>query len=787
MPKPLETAPANEPSDYVVYNESDGPFWNCEKDAVANIRYSETGVGSAEQCPSKTLIELFDQAVAKRGNKVVIRTENLPPLAPGQEPPAALPRNQWKSWTFKQYRTVVHNVAKAFMDLGLEQHDTVSVFGFNAPEWFFAALGAIHAGGKVAGIYPSDTAEQVQFKAFHSDTAVAVVENKLCFDKFKSVVEDLPYLKAIVCWAYDGGSDITREDGSVVNVLTFSDLVALGKTVEQGALEDRIAKIEPGMCAALIYTSGTTGRPKAVMISHDNLVFESASVLPYSGAVGKSNEEERLISYLPLSHVAGMMVDIICPILMSATMKGWCSVNFARPYDLKRGTLGQRLGAVEPTFFLGVPRVWEKIAEKLKAVGAQTTGLKKKLSTTAKKKGLEHQLALQLGGSGKSPSYGPLGIYKKLLGLIKGKLGLSKCKFAFAGAAPMTRETLMYFGALGININEVYGMSECTGATTWSFDDAHEWSTVGFELPGSEVRVFRVAEDGTKTECPRTDNILHASEEEQGEICFRGRHIMMGYLANPKLGDDHVAEIEEKNAATIDSEGWLHSGDKGAISTRGMVKITGRYKELIIGAGGENVAPVPIEDAIKARMPFVSNAMMVGDRRKFMAVLLTLKTQGATGELPGTSALDGPAKEYGETIEDACNNEALIEEITQQLKEIGDDGDVTPSNAARIQKFTILPLDFSVATDELTATLKLKRSVVADKYDDIIEAFYESKSVFVPYSTVGSYDVKGEADAEPQGSFKAAGNLDLAAEDDDEDESEDFAHDEEDNRAEVLA
>jgi len=624
-------------------------------------------------------------------------------------------------------------------------------------------MGAIFAGGKAAGIYPSDTADQVQFKSFHSDASIAFVENELCYAKFKQVIDDLPYLKAIVCWACEAGDDITRSDGTVVKTLNFPDLVRMGNEVPERELDDRIAAIRPGHACALIYTSGTTGRPKAVMISHDNLVFESSTVLPISG-VGTTKTEERIISYLPLSHVAGMMVDIISPIVITGSLKGWMSSNFARSYDLKVGTLGQRLNTIEPTFFLGVPRVWEKIAEKLQAIGATTTGLKKKLSTTAKKKGLAAVSDLQLGGSGKTPFM--YGVYSVLLKKIKERLGLSKCKFAFAGAAPMTREILSYFGSLGIIINEVYGMSECTGAASWSINEAFQWGTVGFELPGVEVKCFKV-EGGKKTECPRTNNILHPDEKEQGEICFRGRNIMIGYMSNPKLGSDHVDEIDGKNADAIDADGWLHSGDKGAISKKGMIRITGRYKELIIGAGGENIAPVPIEDNIKKLCPYVSNVMMYGDQKKFNVCVLTLKTVGATGEAPGTDKLDGEAKQYGKTIADAVANPKCIADITKAIKDTGNDGDVTPSNAAKIQKFTILPTDFSVQTEELTATLKLKRSVVAEKYQDIIDAMYESSETFVPMTVVGvEYNNKGKEEDVRPGSFKANSPLDLVDDDD---------------------
>merc|ERR1719215_83981 len=497
------------------------------------------------------------------------------------------------------------------------------------------------------------------------------------------------------------------------------------------------------------------------MISHDNLNFEAMSVLQYVPDVGMTKgEEERLISYLPLSHVAGMMVDIICPLIITAYKPGSMSSNFARAYDLKKGSLGDRLRMIEPTIFLGVPRVWEKIAEKLQAIGAQTKGIKKKLSTKAKAKGLTYQTNMLIGGNGKKPSL--FGIFGKLLMVIKKKLGLSKCKFAFAGAAPMTGELLSYFGSLGINVNEVYGMSESSGATTWSNDICHQWKTVGYELPGVEVKCFKIDANGKKTEVPRAKNVFQPTETEQGEICFRGRHVMMGYMANPKLGDEHVETINQKNEEAIDEEGWLHSGDKGAISWQGMVRITGRYKELIIGAGGENIAPVPIEDNMKKLCPFISNIMMYGDKKKFNVCLISIKCRGATGELPGSTETEGEARQYGATISECAANPAFIKAVTDALKATGNDGDVTPSNAAKVQKWSLLPIDFSVATDELTATLKLKRSVVADKYQDILDAMYEHNDVFVPYTVIGkSYDgVRSRADSR-KGSFRADEPLDM--------------------------
>ena len=222
-----------------------------------------------------------------------------------------------------------------------------------------------------------------------------------------------------------------------------------------------------------------------------------------------------------------------------------------------------RLQSVQPTMFIGVPRVWEKVAEKVKAVGATITGVKKSISTWGKGVGLTHQQNKQLGGSGEYPWFwgAANGIVGK--GVAK-KLGLDCCKFGFTGAAPISKDTLEYFGSLGLNVNEVYGMSECTGAVTWSVDAAHVWGSCGYPLPGQELKILN--EDGT--ECPPAKDLFNPTEEEQGEICYRGRNIMAGYMANKDHGKEHVDLINSKLAAAIDKDGWLHSGDKGCIDER---------------------------------------------------------------------------------------------------------------------------------------------------------------------------------------------------------------------------
>lgn len=734
---PLQAA--KEPSKDEVSVYSGGPFWSEKPDSEAIIRYAAKGPASKDHAAAITVVELLTVAARRRPHDEALLQEPpaLVQLIEGKKVPPPLPRDMWRSWTWAQYLTDVRKAARAMLSLGFAQHDACTIFGFNSPEWMIGCLAAMFAGGKASGVYPSDTAEQFQYKCHHSQSSIVLLESIDHLKIVEKVIQDLPYLKAVAIW---GGAPKVETIGQV-KVLGWEEFIARSDRVKDSELDARIGLIRPGHACSLIYTSGTTGQPKAVMVTHDNLVFE-ARITMGEGAehIGsKPTDKERIISYLPLSHVAGQMLDVMCPIAVTALRPGVSSVFFARPYDLKLGSLGERLRVVKPTVFLGVPRVWEKIAEKMKAVGAKVKGTKKKIATWARSKGLAYQENMQLGGSGQKPSnYGLAD--KLILSKIKAALGMDEMKFGLTGAAPITKDTLEYFGALGININEVYGMSECTGASTWSTDAAHIWGTVGYALLGMEVKIFRQTSAGKK-ECPRAKDLNNVPDECQGEICMRGRHIMLGYMANPELGEEHVEEIRKKNAEAIDDEGWLHSGDMGTKTVTGMVKITGRYKELIIGAGGENIAPVPIEDEVKKLAKgVVSNIQMIGDKRKFNVALLTLSCKGATGERAGTVDLDGPAATLIpglKTISDAAQNKEFISFLEKVVKEVNKNGAVCPSNAARIQRFTILPVDFSVEGDELTATLKLKRSVVEKKYAKAIDAMYEGDegggSMFVPF------------------------------------------------------
>jgi len=561
----------------------------------------------------------------------------------------------------------------------------------------------------------------------HSGAAVAVVQDEKKLDLFIKLKDQLPKLAAVVVWTYDEEADYNKgviEKGGL-KVMSWAQLLKLGTADDDKVVDDRMEGQQPGECCAYIYTSGTTGNPKAVMISHDNIVYEAGNAVKEIPFI--SPDGERIISYLPLSHVAGMMVDIVCPLLIRSSH---CTVCFARSYDLKIGTIGDRLRAIRPTVFIGVPRVWEKIMEKMQATIAANppTGLAAMMGRNGKAINLEYQQGNQLGGTGTKGWFHFVG---DMVGSkVRGLLGLDACNYAFTGAAPIKVETLEYFGALGININEVYGMSECTGATTWSTDEHHIWGSCGWAMQGTQVTI---RDEITNEEC---------AVGEDGEVCFRGRHIMLGYMANPDLGQEHVDEIKKKNAEAIDKNGWLHSGDKGKKEANGMCYITGRYKELIIGAGGENVAPVPVEDGVKANCAAISNIMMVGDKRKFNIALITLKVEGATGDLPGGDVLTSAATAVdpdSKTIADASKpDSAMVKAIEAAIMKTNKDPACCPMPPAKIQKFTILPADFSVETDDFTPTFKLKRSVVDAKHAAFIDTMYDDgcKTNYVPYQQI---------------------------------------------------
>ncbi|CAL8248139.1 unnamed protein product [Merluccius merluccius] len=638
-------------------------LWTSSRDQAVRLRVEGSGPGSEAPLTVHQMLQ-----------ETAERFADHPALAFKRD-------GRWATVTWRQHYQQCRAAAKSFLKLGLERYHGVGILGFNSPEWFIADVGCILAGGLATGIYTTNSAEACQYVAANCEANVLVVENHKQLVKILQVKDQLPHLKAIVQYK-------DELEQKLPNLYTWAEFMKLGDEVSDEELDAVIGTLRANECCTLIYTSGTTGNPKGVMLSHDNLVWTAT-------AAGVMTElkygEEVVVSYLPLSHVAAQVNDIWICVKFAAT------TYFADP-DALKGSLGTTLREARPTAFLGVPRVWEKMQEKMKAAGAKASPLRMKVAAWAKSVGLQYNYSAM-----NKEHQVPWGfmlsnnlVFKK----VRLALGLDRCRNCFTGAAPIAKETLEYFMSLNLPLLELYGMSESSGPHTVSLPGDYHIMSCGKVLKGCKTKLDKPDKDGN------------------GEVCFWGRHVFMGYL-----------NMADKTAEAVDQEGWLHSGDLGKHDSNNYLFITGRIKELIITAGGENIPPVPIEDALKAEAAIISNAMLLGDKLKFLSILLTLKCEVDDNGEP-TDDLNGEALAYCQghgvaatkVSEIIANKEPAIYQAIQEAVERVNA--TSTSNAQRIQKWVILDRDFSVSGGELGPTMKLKRMEVTRLYQEKINELY---------------------------------------------------------------
>ncbi|XP_050515520.1 very long-chain-fatty-acid--CoA ligase bubblegum [Diabrotica virgifera virgifera] len=588
---------------------------------------------------------------------------------------------KWETVNFKQYLENVRTTAKAFLHLGLKPNHSVCILGFNSPEWFYSDLAAIFAGGIAVGVYTTNSAEACYFCAENSKANIIVVEDQKQLDKILEVRSRLPELKAIV--QYSG--EPTHPD-----VISWKRLMEIGAQQTDDALNNALKQVAINRCCTLVYTSGTVGNPKGVMLSHDNLTWDALVITERMGL--SAGGEEVLISYLPLSHVAAQVVDIYITITVAA------AVYFADK-DALKGTLINTMQEVRPTKFLGVPRVYEKIFEKMMQIAAKSGALRKFISGWAKKQALQHHVDTMNGLQ--SNSWGYMFAKNVLFSKVKQALGLSRCTFFASAAAPLAPDVKRYFHSIDIPVMDCFGMSEASGGHCLGIEGATNFDTIGMTMPGMKTKLFN-------------------EENGQGELCMYGRHVFMGYLNEPG-----------KTTEALDEEGWLHSGDLGRIDDKQLVYITGRLKELLVTAGGENIPPVAIEQQVKSELPFISNAFLIGDKRKFLTILVTLKTEvdpetgiprdNLTSEVKyWLRSIGCPAETVKEVLA-AGPDKRVLDELLKGIERVNKQA---TSNAQTIKKISVLPADFSIPTGELGPTMKVKRRIVEQKYKDIIERMY---------------------------------------------------------------
>jgi long-subunit acyl-CoA synthetase (AMP-forming) len=590
---------------------------------------------------AETILDVFERTAREHGDRPAMKVKR---------------DGHWETTSWREFHEQALLAARGLLHLGVEPRQGVAIMGFNRPEWFLADIAAIAAGAFPAGIYTTNAPEQCQYIADHAEAAVAVVENARYLEVFLALRSQLPRLKAIVVMNGEAPGE-NGEEG----IWSWRQLLEIGAQVPEADLRSRIAAQKPEDLCTLIYTSGTTGPPKAVALSHHNVIWTTRQVVDTYGV----NADDQFLSYLPLSHIAEQVVSFHGPMAV-----GGCTW-FAESLE----KLGENLKEARPQFFFAVPRVWEKMQAAIQAAGAQNSGLKKKIAAWARGVGAEAGRAVQEGRP--KPLLYPFA-RQLVFSKVRERLGLDRARICATSTAPISVDTMEFFQSLDIPIMEVYGMSECTGPSTFSTPDRYRFGRVGFPIPGTEIKIA-----------------------EDGEVLMRGPHIFLGYYKN-----------EAATREAVDEEGWLHSGDIGELGEDGLLRITDRKKELLITSGGKNIGPQILEGKLK-QIRAVSQAVVLGDRRNYLAALLTLDPAQAPAE---AAAAGSPARE----LADIAVCPVFRARLEKQVEQVN----ATLARYETIKRFVILPQELSIEGGELTPTMKLKRRVIYDKYAREIEGLY---------------------------------------------------------------
>ena len=569
----------------------------------------------------------------------------------------------WRTLSWWEYRDQVADVALGLRALGVGHGDFVALMLANRPEHVIADGGAMHAAATPVSIYNTLTSEQIAYIASDCGAKVAVVENRDFATRLEQVKADLPALEHVVL--VEDAADYDGREWA----LSWEELISRGRAARAEQPEDFPAawrELSPDDPATLIYTSGTTGPPKGVVITHHNVLWELASVERFIDLP----THLRGISYLPLAHVAERAFSHYLHLQKAG------SVYFA-PDPAEAIEVVQ---AARPQAFLAVPRVWEKIQSRLLAtVEAEPNERKRGIALAAFRAGREAVRCEQAG----RPV--PLGLrlrrllFERLVyAKIRERLGLDQCEIAISGAAPLAPDLIEFFAGLGLPIHEAYGMTETTAVTNANRPGRLRIGTVGEAIPGVEV-----------------------SLADDGEVLARGGNIMAGYYND-----------EDATLAAVDEEGWLHTGDLGAIDADGYLSITGRKKEILITAGGKNLSPNNIEAAIKQH-PLIGQVCALGDQRRFVSALIVLDAESA----PEWAARNGI--DYSDIASFAAD-----ERVVAEVQRAVDQANERLAQVEQVKRFAILPQEWTPESEELTPTMKLRRSVIHAKYADLIDELY---------------------------------------------------------------
>jgi long-chain acyl-CoA synthetase len=565
-----------------------------------------------------------------------------------------------KTYTWAQYAQTARRVARGLISLGHQPGECVAILGQNRPEWVICQMGIVMAGGVLAPIYVTNTPKQAGYIVTHSRAQIAIAGDAALLEAYRQATDSGDMQAShLVCMDALPDEDVTNLEA----------LMQAGDAPEHGAaLEERLAALRPDGVHLLIYTSGTTGVPKGVQVTHTMQNAVSSALIARFPVI--TEVEYRVVSYLPLCHVAEQVFTNTLALALGGRVD-FCS-------DIKQ--IRAHLVETRPTVFLAVPRVWEKFETALRTNLRTGGALKQRIAAWA----LATELACFDEQLRRGVPYQPLRrrlAARLVTDTVKQKLGLDALVVAASGAAPIGISTMRFFASLGISIYEAYGMSETYAVVSVTPPEQPRFGTVGPVLDGMALKIA-----------------------EDGEILARGPNMTPAYLHMP-----------EETAALYDEDGWLRTGDLGSIDEDGFLRITGRKKDILITAGGKNVAPAEIEGLLKG-IPGVDQAVVVGDRQPYLAALIVLDPEqaDAIGEAAGTKS-----RSMAELSEDPKLRAWLEAQIAQSCN-------AGLAGYQTVKRFTVLAAPLTVESGELTPTLKVKRNVVYDKRAADIEAMYDA-------------------------------------------------------------
>jgi long-chain acyl-CoA synthetase len=592
--------------------------------------------------------------VEERGTKSATLADLLPRAAQryGSAPAIQFKDgDEWIKRSFVEVEETVRELALGLVDLGVGRGDKVSILANTRPEWTYFDFAALSIGATVVPIYQTNSPEECQYVLENSDAKVVVVEDDEQLEKIRAVRDQLPLLEQVV-----------RMTGASDDAISLGDLATRGAGRDAAEWEQRWKAVAPEDICTFIYTSGTTGPPKGCVISHGNY----RAMLDMVNEASTIEGEDLTYLYLPLAHSFALLIQL-GSFDLGATIAYW------ERDPLK---IMPNLAELKPTYFPSVPRIFEKIYTLATSSMEKEGGLKKAI----------FDWSIGVGGkmreverAGRKPGFLLRKRYefadRKVLSKIRGLFG-GKLRLAVSGAAPISPDILRFFDAAGVLVLEGWGMTETSTAATISSPDDFKIGTIGKPFPGCEIKIA-----------------------EDGEILVKGPNVFQGYYKN-----------EEATRETI-VNGWLHTGDLGAIDGDGFIKITGRKKDIIITAGGKNITPANLENEIK-QQPLVSQCVVVGDRRPYLVALVTLDPEEAVAYAKEHGLPEDPAQLAGNRDVRAAI-EAHLAKVNEKFARV-----------EQVKKIAILPHDLSQESGELTPTLKVKRAVVADKHQGEIEKLY---------------------------------------------------------------